>query len=85
MVKRQVQVSVEKVFVTDFIVFCSKHWLQLFFLFDNMRLMSVSGIPSQKPKEQQRSVLRPAVLQAPPSKSHLESSKQLKSLSSRNK
>ncbi|XP_075878020.1 ran-binding protein 3b isoform X2 [Nelusetta ayraudi] len=32
-----------------------------------------SGIPSQKPKEQQRSVLRPAVLQAPPSKSHLES------------
>uniref|UniRef100_A0A3Q2QKC1 Ran-binding protein 3 n=1 Tax=Fundulus heteroclitus TaxID=8078 RepID=A0A3Q2QKC1_FUNHE len=33
-----------------------------------------SGVPSQKPKEQQRSVLRPAVLQAPPSKSHLESS-----------
>uniref|UniRef100_A0A673BGI4 Ran-binding protein 3 n=1 Tax=Sphaeramia orbicularis TaxID=375764 RepID=A0A673BGI4_9TELE len=33
-----------------------------------------SGIPSQKPKEQQRSVLRPAVLQAPPSKSHIESS-----------
>ncbi|XP_054620607.1 ran-binding protein 3b isoform X2 [Dunckerocampus dactyliophorus] len=32
-----------------------------------------SGIPSQKPKEQQRSVLRPAVLQAPPSKSHIES------------
>uniref|UniRef100_I3KQI0 Ran-binding protein 3 n=1 Tax=Oreochromis niloticus TaxID=8128 RepID=I3KQI0_ORENI len=32
-----------------------------------------SGVPSQKPKEQQRSVLRPAVLQAPPSKSHLES------------
>lgn len=35
---------------------------------------SVAGVPSQKPKEQQRSVLRPAVLQAPPSKSHLESS-----------
>uniref|UniRef100_A0A8C3G9P3 Ran-binding protein 3-like n=1 Tax=Cyclopterus lumpus TaxID=8103 RepID=A0A8C3G9P3_CYCLU len=33
-----------------------------------------SGVPSQKPKEQQRSVLRPAVLQAPPSKSHIESS-----------
>uniref|UniRef100_A0A8C6W016 Ran-binding protein 3 n=1 Tax=Nothobranchius furzeri TaxID=105023 RepID=A0A8C6W016_NOTFU len=33
-----------------------------------------SGVPSQKPKEQQRSVLRPAVLQAPPSKSHKESS-----------
>uniref|UniRef100_A0A8C6Q460 Ran-binding protein 3 n=1 Tax=Nothobranchius furzeri TaxID=105023 RepID=A0A8C6Q460_NOTFU len=32
-----------------------------------------SGVPSQKPKEQQRSVLRPAVLQAPPSKSHKES------------
>ncbi|XP_057714008.1 ran-binding protein 3b [Corythoichthys intestinalis] len=32
-----------------------------------------SGVPSQKPKEQQRSVLRPAVLQAPPSKSHTES------------
>ncbi|XP_078120360.1 ran-binding protein 3b isoform X4 [Sander vitreus] len=32
-----------------------------------------SGVPSQKPKEQQRSVLRPAVLQAPPSKSHIES------------
>ncbi|XP_072516753.1 ran-binding protein 3a [Salminus brasiliensis] len=28
-----------------------------------------AGVPSQKPKEQQRSVLRPAVLQAPPSKS----------------
>uniref|UniRef100_A0A671YWS2 Ran-binding protein 3 n=1 Tax=Sparus aurata TaxID=8175 RepID=A0A671YWS2_SPAAU len=35
---------------------------------------SISGVPSQKPKEQQRSVLRPAVLQAPPSKSHIESS-----------
>uniref|UniRef100_A0A674N5S5 Ran-binding protein 3 n=1 Tax=Takifugu rubripes TaxID=31033 RepID=A0A674N5S5_TAKRU len=34
-----------------------------------------SGIPSQKPKEQQRSVLRPAVLQAPPLKLHLETSK----------
>uniref|UniRef100_A0A8C5GJ10 Ran-binding protein 3 n=1 Tax=Gouania willdenowi TaxID=441366 RepID=A0A8C5GJ10_GOUWI len=33
-----------------------------------------SGVPSQKPKEQQRSVLRPAVLQAP-TKSHIESSK----------
>ncbi|XP_053186068.1 ran-binding protein 3b isoform X4 [Scomber japonicus] len=32
-----------------------------------------SGVPSQKPKEQNRSVLRPAVLQAPPSKSHIES------------
>ncbi|KAM9322494.1 ran-binding protein 3b isoform 1-T1 [Pholidichthys leucotaenia] len=32
-----------------------------------------SGVPSQKPKEQQRSVLRPAVLQAPPSKPHIES------------
>ncbi|XP_058513792.1 ran-binding protein 3 isoform X4 [Ochotona princeps] len=28
----------------------------------------VAGLPSQKPKEQQRSVLRPAVLQAPPPK-----------------
>uniref|UniRef100_A0A667Z1J9 Ran-binding protein 3 n=1 Tax=Myripristis murdjan TaxID=586833 RepID=A0A667Z1J9_9TELE len=33
----------------------------------------IAGVPSQKPKEQQRSVLRPAVLQAPPSKSHMES------------
>uniref|UniRef100_A0A3B4ALC5 RanBD1 domain-containing protein n=1 Tax=Periophthalmus magnuspinnatus TaxID=409849 RepID=A0A3B4ALC5_9GOBI len=33
----------------------------------------VAGVPSQKPKEQQRSVLRPAVLQAPPSKSHIDS------------
>lgn len=31
-----------------------------------------SGVPSQKPKEQQRSVLRPAVLQAPPAKSLTE-------------
>ncbi|XP_051809704.1 ran-binding protein 3b isoform X5 [Acanthochromis polyacanthus] len=31
-----------------------------------------SGVPSQKPKEQQRSVLRPAVLQAPASKSHID-------------
>lgn len=38
-------------------------------------MISVSGIPSQKPKEQQRSVLRPAVLQAPPLKLHLETSK----------
>lgn len=30
------------------------------------------GVPSQKPKEQQRSVLRPAVLQAPPSKTLTE-------------
>ncbi|KAM4605637.1 ran-binding protein 3b isoform 1-T1 [Polymixia lowei] len=34
---------------------------------------SEPGVPSQKPKEQQRSVLRPAVLQAPPSKTHAES------------
>ncbi|CAM4586656.1 unnamed protein product [Leuciscus chuanchicus] len=31
-----------------------------------------SGVPSQKPKEQQRSVLRPAVLQAPPAKTLTE-------------
>ncbi|XP_051990217.1 ran-binding protein 3b isoform X1 [Xyrauchen texanus] len=31
-----------------------------------------SGVPSQKPREQQRSVLRPAVLQAPPAKSLTE-------------
>uniref|UniRef100_A0A8C5AS64 RAN binding protein 3b n=1 Tax=Gadus morhua TaxID=8049 RepID=A0A8C5AS64_GADMO len=31
-----------------------------------------SGLPSQKPKELQRSVLRPAVLQAPPAKTHME-------------
>uniref|UniRef100_A0A8D3AUU1 Ran-binding protein 3 n=1 Tax=Scophthalmus maximus TaxID=52904 RepID=A0A8D3AUU1_SCOMX len=36
-------------------------------------VLSFAGVPSQKPKEQQRSVLRPAVLQAPPSKSHIES------------
>uniref|UniRef100_A0A3B4U572 Ran-binding protein 3 n=1 Tax=Seriola dumerili TaxID=41447 RepID=A0A3B4U572_SERDU len=41
-----------------------------------------SGVPSQKPKEQQRSVLRPAVLQAPPSKSHIESSELLTFFSS---
>ena len=35
---------------------------------------SFSGVPSQKPKEQQRSVLRPAVLQAPPAKTFTESS-----------
>ncbi|XP_026781325.1 ran-binding protein 3b isoform X2 [Pangasianodon hypophthalmus] len=34
-----------------------------------------SGVPSQKPKEQQRSVLRPAVLQAPPIKTLPEPSK----------
>ncbi|XP_058274425.1 ran-binding protein 3b isoform X1 [Hemibagrus wyckioides] len=34
-----------------------------------------SGVPSQKPKEQQRSVLRPAVLQAPPTKTLSEPSK----------
>lgn len=45
----------------------------LFMLF--ILLISVAGIPSQKPKEQQRSVLRPAVLQAPPSKLHIETSK----------
>ncbi|TRY55208.1 hypothetical protein DNTS_032681 [Danionella cerebrum] len=31
-----------------------------------------AGVPSQKPKEQQRSVLRPAVLQAPPAKTLAE-------------
>lgn len=36
----------------------------------------VAGLPSQKPKEQQRSVLRPAVLQAPPPKALPQSSKQ---------
>ncbi|XP_017351572.2 ran-binding protein 3b isoform X4 [Ictalurus punctatus] len=34
-----------------------------------------SGVPSQKPKEQQRSVLRPAVLQAPPTKTLPDPSK----------
>uniref|UniRef100_A0A3Q3RRL8 Ran-binding protein 3 n=1 Tax=Mastacembelus armatus TaxID=205130 RepID=A0A3Q3RRL8_9TELE len=34
---------------------------------------SSGWFPSQKPKEQQRSVLRPAVLQAPPSKPHIDS------------
>uniref|UniRef100_A0A672KI98 Ran-binding protein 3-like n=1 Tax=Sinocyclocheilus grahami TaxID=75366 RepID=A0A672KI98_SINGR len=34
-----------------------------------------AGVPSQKPKEQQRSVLRPAVLQAPPAKTLTESIK----------
>ncbi|XP_076837389.1 ran-binding protein 3b isoform X2 [Brachyhypopomus gauderio] len=34
-----------------------------------------AGVPSQKPKEQQRSVLRPAVLQAPPTKTLSEPSK----------
>lgn len=62
--------------------FALKSGFSHFSSFDNMRLMSVAGIPSQKPKEQQRSVLRPAVLQAPPSKSHIESSKQLKPVSS---
>ncbi|XP_061096561.1 ran-binding protein 3a isoform X2 [Conger conger] len=32
-----------------------------------------AGVPSQKPKEQQRSVLRPALLQAPPPKSFSQS------------
>uniref|UniRef100_A0A3B1JYQ4 Ran-binding protein 3 n=1 Tax=Astyanax mexicanus TaxID=7994 RepID=A0A3B1JYQ4_ASTMX len=32
-----------------------------------------AGVPSQKPKEEQRSVLRPAVLQAPPSSKSLSS------------
>ncbi|XP_022534701.2 ran-binding protein 3b isoform X3 [Astyanax mexicanus] len=36
---------------------------------------SFAGVPSQKPKEQQRSVLRPAVLQAPPTKILTEPSK----------
>ncbi|XP_072524770.1 ran-binding protein 3b isoform X4 [Salminus brasiliensis] len=34
-----------------------------------------AGVPSQKPKEQQRTVLRPAVLQAPPTKILTEPSK----------
>ncbi|KAK1790919.1 hypothetical protein P4O66_014754 [Electrophorus voltai] len=34
-----------------------------------------AGVPSQKPKEQQRTVLRPAVLQAPPTKTLTEPSK----------
>ncbi|XP_017351573.2 ran-binding protein 3b isoform X5 [Ictalurus punctatus] len=34
-----------------------------------------AGVPSQKPKEQQRSVLRPAVLQAPPTKTLPDPSK----------
>uniref|UniRef100_A0A673LGP5 Ran-binding protein 3-like n=1 Tax=Sinocyclocheilus rhinocerous TaxID=307959 RepID=A0A673LGP5_9TELE len=34
-----------------------------------------AGVPSQKPKEQQRSVLRPAVLQAPPAKTLTEPAK----------
>lgn len=42
--------------------------------FKNQEVDFIAGVPSQKPKEQQRSVLRPAVLQAPPSKSHMESS-----------
>uniref|UniRef100_A0A8C4ZEW1 Ran-binding protein 3 n=1 Tax=Gadus morhua TaxID=8049 RepID=A0A8C4ZEW1_GADMO len=33
---------------------------------------ALTGLPSQKPKELQRSVLRPAVLQAPPAKTHME-------------
>ncbi|XP_030629606.1 ran-binding protein 3b isoform X2 [Chanos chanos] len=36
---------------------------------------SLAGLPSQKPKEQQRSVLRPAVLQAPPTKTFTDNSK----------
>uniref|UniRef100_A0A673YDU2 Ran-binding protein 3 n=1 Tax=Salmo trutta TaxID=8032 RepID=A0A673YDU2_SALTR len=38
----------------------------------------VPGVPSQKPKEQQRSVLRPALLQAPPVKSNSESTNGVK-------
>ncbi|TSR27770.1 Ran-binding protein 3 [Bagarius yarrelli] len=38
-----------------------------------------AGVPSQKPKEQQRSVLRPAVLQAPPTKTLPEPSKSISS------
>ncbi|XP_051985419.1 ran-binding protein 3-like isoform X2 [Xyrauchen texanus] len=34
-----------------------------------------AGVPSQKPREQQRSVLRPAVLQAPPAKTLTEPAK----------
>ncbi|CAB1326736.1 unnamed protein product [Coregonus sp. 'balchen'] len=37
-----------------------------------------SGVPSQKPKEQQRSVLRPALLQAPPAKTNSESTNGVK-------
>uniref|UniRef100_A0AAZ3S2M8 Ran-binding protein 3-like n=1 Tax=Oncorhynchus tshawytscha TaxID=74940 RepID=A0AAZ3S2M8_ONCTS len=40
-----------------------------------------SGVPSQKPKEQQRSVLRPALLQAPPVKSNSESTNGVKKFS----
>ncbi|KAL0966546.1 hypothetical protein UPYG_G00296550 [Umbra pygmaea] len=39
---------------------------------------SVPGVPSQKPKEQQRSVLRPALLQAPPAKTNSESTNGVK-------
>ncbi|XP_019896605.1 ran-binding protein 3b isoform X2 [Esox lucius] len=38
-----------------------------------------SGVPCQKPKEQQRSVLRPALLQAPPAKTNSESTNGVKS------
>ncbi|XP_041698417.1 ran-binding protein 3 isoform X2 [Coregonus clupeaformis] len=38
----------------------------------------VPGVPSQKPKEQQRSVLRPALLQAPPAKTNSESTNGVK-------
>ncbi|CDQ86625.1 unnamed protein product [Oncorhynchus mykiss] len=37
-----------------------------------------SGVPSQKPKEQLRSVLRPAMLQAPPAKTNSESTNGVK-------
>uniref|UniRef100_A0A6Q2ZKY2 Ran-binding protein 3 n=1 Tax=Esox lucius TaxID=8010 RepID=A0A6Q2ZKY2_ESOLU len=40
---------------------------------------SVPGVPCQKPKEQQRSVLRPALLQAPPAKTNSESTNGVKS------
>uniref|UniRef100_A0A4W5KXP6 Ran-binding protein 3 n=1 Tax=Hucho hucho TaxID=62062 RepID=A0A4W5KXP6_9TELE len=38
----------------------------------------VPGVPSQKPKEQLRSVLRPALLQAPPAKTNSESTNGVK-------
>ncbi|XP_064869836.1 ran-binding protein 3-like isoform X3 [Oncorhynchus nerka] len=38
----------------------------------------VPGVPSQKPKEQLRSVLRPAMLQAPPAKTNSESTNGVK-------
>uniref|UniRef100_A0A8D2LER0 RAN binding protein 3 n=1 Tax=Varanus komodoensis TaxID=61221 RepID=A0A8D2LER0_VARKO len=42
-----------------------------------------AGVPSQKPKEQQRSVLRPAVLQAPQPKAFSQAGKRMNSQGSR--